>query len=123
MSENHTFDGVRRDPINREAAMMFAKGVKQTSRITLEAHWVECPPLMNKVKVSHYQPEDFTGKVVGRLTVVGLSREKIAQGPRWIVRCTCGEYEARKSKIVANSKNPDDCCVNCRPISKKRHRL
>lgn len=120
MSE--AFDGTRKDPINREAAMMFAKGIKAPDRVTKEAHWDVCPPLMNKHQVAFHIGNDLTGKRFGRLLVVGRSKDMIAKRGRWIVRCDCGDFEARKNEAVNNPGNSTDCCVNCRPISKRKYK-
>lgn len=54
---------------------------------------------------------DLTGMTKDRLTVVGLSQNKLG---KWVVRCTCGTYEFRKAKSLHNMNIVNDCCNNCK---------
>lgn len=53
----------------------------------------------------------LTGTKFGRFTVVGKLVNK-----RWQVRCSCGNYSARKSKAIRNPSNNNDCCEVCREL-------
>lgn len=55
--------------------------------------------------------KDLTGFRFGRFTVVGKLIKK-----KWQVRCSCGNYSARKSKAILNPNNNNDCCEVCREL-------
>lgn len=54
---------------------------------------------------------NLTGTKFGRFTVVGKLVNK-----KWQVRCSCGNYSARKSKSIRNPNNNNDCCEVCREL-------
>lgn len=64
-------------------------------------HWKSPPPLRRFVKTE--SNIDLTGKAWGRFTVVGLAAESANDGARWIVRCVCGDYEARSAKTIKSA--------------------
>lgn len=110
---------MRREPIDRAAAMMFAAGVKTPAvRMGTMNHWEACPPLADLKRRNVH--ENLTGKRQGRMAVIGLARDIEA---RWIVRCDCGDYEPRKAKAIKNPANSNDCCAKCRQMveSKRAH--
>lgn len=119
------FDGTRREPVNREASLMFAKGLKPPSPKTGVEQWEICPALHSPAMVRKLHPNkegvDLTGTRFGRMAVEGLS--KIHSPARWICRCSCGIYEIRTAKAVKNPNNGSDCCHQCRLLieAKKHH--
>lgn len=58
---------------------------------------------------------DLTGKVFGKLTVLGRTKEKHKRGNTlytvWKCRCECGEIVYRISSSLNNSK--ERMCINC----------
>lgn len=73
-------------------------------------HWRSPPPLK---RVGRGR-EDLTGRVIGRLQVIGLlGKLSPKAGSRWLVRCRCGDYEARSAKAIKNPDNQGDACINC----------
>lgn len=111
------------DPIDRLAALQMAKGIKlsepELKPSTHIKRWSHCPPLKKHIG----NTPDLTGRIVGRLTVVGPLRGVYGQdGSKWVVSCACrsGEYfETRTSKAINNKKNKDDCCRTCRSMRRK----
>lgn len=105
------------DPIDRLAALQMAKGEK-----LLEPELKDAPNILQwrtrpRIKPHLGNTPDLTGRVVGRLTVIGPLAELNTpnHGSKWVVRCSCGEwYETRSSKAINNPKNVDDCCRRCR---------
>lgn len=81
-------------------------------------HWVAPPPC--GVRPAH--APDLVGCRVGRLTVVGYydKGSKNGGGSRWVVRCTCGAYETRRSKAIRNPRPRDDgeeqACFKCETL-------
>jgi hypothetical protein len=61
-----------------------------------QPHWTTPPPT---TKAPGHRA-DLTGVSVGRLRVVGYSHSHPKGGSRWVVRCTCGDYELRTSKAI-----------------------
>lgn len=80
-------------------------------------HW-DAPPnhlLMPVPRNGHRGAfADLTGRKVGRLTVAGfLGKPNRKVKARWLVRCLCGDYEARSARAITNPANGDDCCEKC----------
>ncbi len=50
--------------------------------------------------------DDLMGRVFGRLTVLGLSKDVKNS---WVVRCACGAFETRKAKSLKSATSPDRC--------------
>jgi len=74
-------------------------------------HWTAPPP----TRRVPWNCADLTGTKIGRLTVVGLLDSRSHdKGARWLVRCSCGDYEARRSKALKNPNNAGDRCDLCR---------
>lgn len=111
-------------PLNKAAAADYSATGEAFEPKTIEWRW-DTPPPMRPI------PPDapsLLGLRVGRLRVVGLldaepkRREmglsKPAKGARWVVRCDCGAYEARKSKTLTDPKNiPRLMCSHCDYVS------
>ena len=68
--------------------------------------------------------EDFTGRVIGRLTVIGRSDEPIKNQwfphIRWVVRCACGWYERRNSKALREMDPQDQMCSSCKLLEQRK---
>lgn len=71
--------------------------------------------------------QDFTRTRRGRLTVWGYLEKATTNGhgPLWLVRCDCGQYEARRAKALkgANALKPDGCqqCCQLAYLRKSEH--
>jgi len=72
---------------------------------------------------------DLLGKMLGRLSVVGLSalhsgnhREGGSAGQRavWVCRCQCGYYVLRTSKAIRKNIDPLHVCDKCDSINRLR---
>ncbi len=58
------------------------------------------------------------GVKFGRFTVIGYAREQNPnKNARWVVRCSCGNYEIRKAKAIRNRTNSEDRCQDCRHLA------
>jgi len=57
---------------------------------------------------------DLTGTKFGQFTVIGLFKESTR---KWVVKCSCGNYEVRLAKSVKNQENFGDRCAVCRHTS------
>lgn len=115
-TESASFDGVRREPVDKLAAFVFAKGVKYTNDVKITCpHWESPPPIR---KPPENAPE-LIGKTFGRFTVVGLHK---TMSGSWVVRCSCGDYETRKARSICNPNNFGDRCTKCRNVAFERKR-
>jgi hypothetical protein len=104
-------------PVNKTADIVMKPGFQYASPVKIKhRHWEVCPALRPVPADSTFK--DYTGQSFGQFTVVGvLAKHGLDKGkPRWVVRCACGHYEARKSQAIYNPNNQDDCCVHCRHV-------
>lgn len=107
------FDRTARVPVDKTAALVASKGTRvefqgKFTRPLLE----KCPRVWSNVK-QRCVTDDLTGRRFGRMTVIGLSKER----PKlWACRCSCGLFEFRKAKAIKNPTNTWDCCEKCRKI-------
>lgn len=115
MITNHSaFDGVHRDRIDRQAALVFSGGVAYEPKCkVVNFHSDTQPELRKNVPKSI----NLAGIKFGRFTVVGLSKHKSGT---WVVRCACGAYEDRKAKAIRNPENFGDRCTKCRAVAQER---
>lgn len=93
-------------PINATAARVISRGEHFEYRAMASE---VCSALPLPMKDNPPELEDFTGKKLGRLTVIGRF-----DGPknRWVCRCSCGNFCIRLAKTL--SKAPaDSACVQC----------
>lgn len=108
------FDGTRRKPVDKLAAMMLAGGEKYNNRVKIAcSHWDTPPPMR---QTPHDAPK-LVGIRFGRFTVLGM--HKTLPGS-WVVRCSCGDFEIRKAKAIRNPNNFGDRCVKCRNVAFER---
>ena len=80
-----------------------------------QAHW-DAPPLPLSAKPAN-QPE-LTGHRFGRFVVMrwhGATSKKNPE-PAWLVRCSCGDYELRRTKTILRAGDLDDCCMKCKVV-------
>lgn len=132
---NHIATGT---PINRTAAVsVSARGSDWVPEARMPPgfrHWKSPPAMLAWAQAPRYPgEEDLTGKKFGRLTVLGILADSPAGGRRWVLRCVCGDYEARASKAIrlslagmnAASFNPvSTMCWYCAQwqITQNRHK-
>lgn len=101
-------------PVDTTAALVVSKGTHYRSPKKLNVLESDNPlPL----RVSPSNAEDLTGRVVGRLTVVGSFQG--GKG-RWVCRCLCGRYTIRRGKSITNDNNGTDRCELCRHAAYQR---
>lgn len=95
-------------PINKTAAIVTSKGYSyETKTINSQCLFSE-----NGLKTKTVTKGclDFTGTKFGRFTVIGLSAD--SNKSKWVVRCSCGCFEVRKTKCVRKLL-PDQMCIKC----------
>lgn len=124
--EHYTKLPITRDPIDKTAALVTGKGWKGVDSIKRFGvqRWETCPPLKSRYDVKDIisrinnslpvsdRKQDLTGKVFGRLTVMGIHEYKWSEKVAWIVRCSCGIFEPRKWKALLNPKHVQ-MCADC----------
>lgn len=68
--------------------------------------------------------EDWTGRVVGRLRVIGLIKkrkgERSSKKAAWCVKCVCGLYCRRTTKALRASAATSSGCERCNEEAYKR---
>lgn len=137
-----TFDAVLAStPLNGNAGSVTSRGTSWTPKQECppdQMHWTAPPPMIafteaKRLYDSAYNTlPNLTGEKFGRFTVIGvLDDYKPKRGLRWVVRCACGDYEARKSKTIRKFQaNPrpegegrgGDRCHNCDTLLEIRRR-
>src|ERR1700748_451152 len=89
-------------PVDRAAARVIGCGVEyEPDKKIVRLHWSAPPATIAVAPFKALNPlfDDLTGLVVGRMKVIGyLGKIKKNKPALWLVRCNCGDYEARKSK-------------------------
>lgn len=101
------------DPVDTKARLQGLSGVGDPfPGLSNEEVRVISPQKMETLKMQAGF-KDITGRVFGRLTVVGLDEKSPAKGkPRsWIVRCSCGRHEKMKRKTIMIAQK--DRCESC----------
>lgn len=99
-------------PLNRTASVVRDGSGEHWDPVVraTQAHWTSPPPMKSPPTVA----PDLTGATTGRLRVVGYYGSSKKSGSRWVVRCTCGDYELRRSKAITNpivaGDTPPMCC-------------
>lgn len=104
-------------PINRVADRVTNQRDQEYYDVVLtdktKSHW-DCPPneLLQNVPIN---AENLIGRTFGRLTVFGYVGKLNKNQPHtlWLVKCSCGSYEMRKTKSIKNPENKFDCCHKC----------
>ena len=117
----------RRTPVNREAALalvpteavIFRYGDRARSATPFPITTLPLP------RVSQWGTvfEDLTGRVFGRLTVIGrlydpafINGKKV----RWVVRCTCGYYETRRNRAIKKLTEEQQMCSQCEALERRK---
>lgn len=103
-------DGISRDPVDTTAAKVVSKGTQaKPFRTPRNLRSSDTCPRTRGIGAKY---KDYTGLRFGTLTVVGLLD---CRKTRWIVRCDCGLYEARKPQVMRNPSDMD-CCHQCQAL-------
>lgn len=107
-----------REPVDRTARRVCSEGIHFSVDPKYLASIRSDTPLPITTRRPHYDTVDLTGKVFGRLMVVGLfdSPRKI----RWVVRCVCGSYELRRSRALRVSLPEKLMCSSCLSIEERK---
>lgn len=108
--QNDRFDAiVASTPLNSSAGMVTGKGIHWTPENGVpyfHPHWDAPPPM----KAFDGLPEqNLTGTKAHRFTVIGVLADTGGskwRGRRWVVRCVCGDYEARAAKAITKLLDP-----------------
>lgn len=110
MSKN-TWDAVLASaPLNATAGAVTSKGYEYKPAVVVtETRW-DGPPSMVRHVVDDLHP-DLTGRVVGRLTVIGKLAWRPNGDTMWVCRCACGIYVGRRSKSLKAGKGGQ--CNEC----------
>lgn len=110
MSRN-TWDAVLAStPLNTTAARVTSKGFQyQVTAKFSEQSWDAPPPLVRITRklTANASFTDFTGRRVGRLTVIGLAADGV-----WVCRCSCGRYVGRRAKGIKKN-SAEAMCNHC----------
>lgn len=98
-------------PLNREASVVRdGSGETFVGKVpSWHDHWT-APPIPEGRRPD--DKEDLTGRAFGRLTVIRYHKTHKKDGSRWLVRCTCGDYELRRSRTIRDAAE-DAMCAAC----------
>ena len=102
------------NPVNATAGFVVAKGIHWDPEINFGnlQHWDAPPQTLPMPDAGSFV--DLSGKKFGRFTVIGyLGKPNKKKKAKWLVRCSCGDYEARTSVAINNPANAGDMCKPC----------
>jgi hypothetical protein len=106
------FDAVAAaSPLNREASTV-RDGSGDLYEVTVPAHVEHYTAPPKPMMPCPSDVEDLTGFRRGRFTVVRF-HHPCKDGGKWLVRCTCGDYEVRRAKALKNGLEQDLSCYCC----------
>ena len=103
-------------PVNGNAARVTQSGEHFEPRKNIKTLHKTAPPEIER-DLPSLTPTGFknlTGMRRGRLTVIGLLKGSLK---RWVCRCDCGRYTARRAKAIKNKNNTQDRCDECRHLA------
>lgn len=108
-------------PLNKTAAKVVSqRGDHYNPDVNYSGHWhADAPPRMRKIPARSKAAAKMIGHRTGRLKVVGLYAGKTS---KWVVRCSCGDYELRTARALRNPHNKNDKCQNCHHLGRVKHR-
>ena len=113
MDKNYEFVFTNKS-INKTASKVLSKGehFESNKKISHTAYHSEVS--LPTKKFPGPIKDDLTGYKFGRFVVIGyLGKRKDKTKALWLVRCNCGHYEIRKTKVIKSKKNIDACCDYC----------
>lgn len=104
----------------KAAAMQMQPGDGADLNYPASAWYFDTCPRTKRPKSNE---EDYTGRVHGRMTVIGLLDKGGHfsgkwNASSWVVRCACGLYETRRPRVAREGKKDggEDMCHRCRYI-------
>jgi hypothetical protein len=95
-------------PINKTAALVVSKGYSYETK-TIHSPTLFSENVLRTIPTPNVVITDLTGLKFGRFVVMGLSYDV---KKRWVVKCSCGNYEVRTAKCI-NKKLDDQMCIKC----------
>src|SRR5688572_5807614 len=109
---------IQLEPVNLTAVRILKGGehYQHNGQVGANYHFETCPPLVDPKRLRLSTP-NLTGRRFGRFEVVGMAATIPGTrntGGRWVVRCSCGDYEVRTAKAIKNLSNGNDMCHICR---------
>lgn len=106
-------------PVNKSAAFVVQKPADEASFVARKVtHISSKVPLPTINFTGLDKSHDLTGRVIGRLTILGVFPSVGTAKNRktcWVTRCRCGRYEVYKGITLRNGNTL--CCSECRHIS------
>jgi hypothetical protein len=112
----------KREPVDRTAAGVTSRSLESPFHPKLAPDELFSPtPLPVRINPTFSDPShDLTGQQIGRFTVVGLfaDGESSSYG-RWVVRCACGWYCTKKTRVLKRPRY-ELMCVRCHKIDEMR---
>lgn len=105
-------------PQNQTAARVMSKGVHYEPTMAPAPHHVSTDLPLPMKDICSAPPQlqalaaELVGKTFGRLTVKGIAAEK-SKPARWVVRCSCGQWEHRKATALCEAKAERLMCRRC----------
>ncbi len=116
------------EPVNRVARRVVQSGTHYSPAERLcatEGMIASDTPLpMTDPKTDHQLA--IIGLRRGRITVIGPYKEESPRrkNARYVIRCDCGRYELRNSKVIVNGIRDgiDDMCQRCNSLRKMKVR-
>lgn len=122
---NKIYSAANDRPIDSNAARVLSRGEHWSPSNKMGAMQFEVPPGMADLSRgrNETQPEDMTGRKIGRMVVIGYfgKGKKRGGAQRWVCRCPCGVYAIRTAGAIKKAKNPDEKCGNCQEIERLRN--
>ena len=113
-------------PVNRTAKRVISRGVHYEPNTKSHIFHSDAPThKLKNIKTLMKNPNfvDYTGFKFGRFTVIGLIENdnyKKKSITRWLVRCSCGQYETRQTSVLRKMKTSPpnllqrvDWCSRC----------
>ncbi len=111
MSKKLIYNKALAIPIDRVAARVLKEGEHyEPRRIPNKFSLLYHSETPLPIRPTPVDAPKLVGITFGRLSVIGLHA---TVNGLWVVRCTCGNYEGRRTKAILNPKNKYDRCAKC----------
>ena len=115
-------------PQNATAARVVSHGEHYEPDIDFRGRWHSpVPPTMVAIDTLHIEARELAARVIGkrfgRLTAIGFAAPIPGYRARWVVRCSCGEYELRSSRFFKRGQrsSENDWCRQCEHLHTIRY--
>ena len=115
-------------PQNATAARVVSRGEHYEPDIDYRGCWHSAvPPAMVAIDTLHVEARALAARVIGkrfdRLIVIGFAAPIPGYRARWVVRCSCGEYELRSSRFFKRGGRnaAGDWCRQCDHLQNIRY--